>query len=99
MTQLKQSIFYLVVGLVLFLNLERFDFGEVNLINIHSFVYVLGSGIVLATILIPALSRLRFSTHLALTLGGYLLLKVFVFNDRPMIGGSYTYLFVTEIAL
>lgn len=99
MRQLRQTIFYLIIGLVIFLNIERFDIGEINIINIHSFVYVLGSGVVLATILIPALSRLRFSNLLALTLGAYLLLKVFVFNDRPMIGGAFTYLFITEIAL
>lgn len=99
MRQLRQSILYLVIGLVIFLNLERFDLGEVNLINIDSFVYVLGSGAVMATIVVAPLSRTRFSTQLALWLGAYLLLKVFIFNDRPMIGGPFTYLFVTEIAL
>jgi hypothetical protein len=99
MRQLRQSVFFLVIGLVVFLNLERFDIGEANLINIHSFVYVLGSGGVLATILIPALSQIRFPTFLGIWLGTYLLLKVFIFNDRPMIGGAFTYLFVTEMAL
>ena len=99
MRQLRQSVFFLIIGLVVFLNIERFDFGEANLINIHSFVYVLGSGGVLATILIPALSRIRFSTFLGIWLGSYLLLKVFIFNDRPMIGGDFTYLFITGMAL
>ncbi|MCB0208049.1 MAG: hypothetical protein KDJ52_01890 [Anaerolineae bacterium] len=89
----------LLLGLTVFFNLERLNFTQLNIINLASFVYMLGVLAVISVILIPFLRRSSVVVSLALWLGIYVLCKIFLFNDRPIVGGLYTYLTVTETVL
>lgn len=99
MKHLRTSILGLILALTVFFNIERLDFGIENFIDIHSFTYVLVFISVVSIILIPKLRQLPlYNTYLAWT-AVYLLLRFMVFNQRPIIGGIHTYIFVTEVAL
>jgi len=97
--KLRIFVVILVAGLSFFFNIERLDFGETNIVNIASFVYVLGFLAVGLTLALPQLQYIKLPA--AMTFWGivYFLAKVFVFNQRPFIGGIYTYLSVTELAM
>src|SRR3990172_3789753 len=100
MNNLRRSIIVLISLLAIFYNIERFDFGEENVIDIQSFVYVFGLAAVLSVIFIPVLHRSSIYLPLALWLGVYLLAKLLIFSDsRPLLGGLYTYLTITEAGL
>jgi len=99
MTHHLRSIIALIAGLTLFFNIERLDFGQVNIIDISSFVYVIGFLAVLSIITIPPLGRAPLTVSLAGWIGAYLLCKFLVFNRYPLFGGIHTYLSVAEVAL
>src|SRR3990172_12425882 len=100
MNNLRRSIIALISLLAIFYNIERFDFGQENVIDIQSFVYVIGLAAVLSIIFIPVLHRSSIYLPLVLWLGGYLFAKLLIFSDsRPLLGGLYTYLTVTEAGL
>ena len=99
MKHLARSIITLLIGLAVFFNMERMDFGQQNVIDIQTFVYVLGILAVLAVIMIPAMWNTPLPVSLALWLGLYLLCRLSFFSSRPMLGGVYTYLSTTEVAL
>ncbi len=88
-----------VFALALFFNIERLNFDRPNLIDIASFVYVLGLFAVLTVLTIPLLARFHPVVLVGLWVSLYLISKFFVFNDRPLLGGIYTYLTVTELTL
>jgi len=85
--KLRIFVVILVAGLSFFFNIERLDFGETNIVNIASFVYVLGFLAVGLTLALPQLQYIKLPA--AMTFWGivYFLAKVFVFNQRPCIGG------------
>ncbi len=89
----------LILGLSFFFNVERLDFGEKDIINIASFVYVIGFLAVLITIALPQVQSIKRATAMTIWAIIYLLAKLFVFNQRPIIGGMYTYLSITELAM
>jgi len=99
MKHLRTSILGLILALTVFFNIERLDFGIENLIDIHSFTYILVAVSVVSIILIPTLRQ----SPIYYTYAGwgvvYLLLRLVLFNERPIIGGIHTYIFVTEVAL
>ncbi len=99
MQKLRIFVVILIVGLSFFFNIERLDFGETNIVNIASFVYVLGFLAVGLTLVLPQLQYIKLSIAMTIWGGIYILAKVFVFNQRPFIGGVYTYLSVTELAM
>jgi GGDEF domain-containing protein len=99
MRGLRRSLIQLLLGLTLFFNIERLDFGQANIIDIQSFVYVLGLIAVLSTISLSLLIQISPSVAVALWLALFLLFKVLVFNERPVLGSIYTYLTVTEAGL
>lgn len=99
MIRLRRSLLGLLVVQAIFFNIERLDFGQTNLVDIQSFVYGAGILAVVATFAVPALYRSRLGVTLALWLGVYLLAKLLVFNDRPILGGLHTYLSITEMTL
>lgn len=99
MKNLRFLIVATIVGLTIFFNIERLDFGRTNLIDIDSFVYILGA-IALTTVFVtPLLWRSHVALSLTVWIAVYLLMKLFFFNQRPLLGGLYTYLTITEIAL
>lgn len=86
----------LLITLSLFFSIERFDFGQNNIIDIHSFVYVLGILAVVATILLPSLARLSVSRVVLFWFFVFILFKLLLLSERSIWGGIYTYLTLTE---
>ncbi len=99
MRHLRRSVIALLIGLTVFFNIERMDFGQQNIIDIQTFVYVLGILAVIAVVMIPGLWNTPLPVSLALWLGLYVLCRLFLFNSRPLLGGIHTYLSITEAAL
>ncbi len=99
MSRLRRSTLMMLVFLAVFFNIERLDYGEQSLIDIHTFVYVLATILILGTLAIRPLQRLPVHITAVLWLGIYLALKLTLFNSRPLIGGMYTYLSITEAAM
>lgn len=96
MNHLRRSIVSLLVGLTIFFNIERLDFGQPNTIDIQTFVYALGIVAVITVVVIPVLRQSPRLASLGLWLGVYVLCRLLVFNQRPLLGGIYTYLSITE---
>ena len=102
MRRLTRSAVILIIALAVFYNIERLDLGQVNPIDIASIVYVLGLLAAISVITLPILQRSSVVVSLSLWAGIYLLTKLllmFFFNGRPLIGGVYTYLGITELVL
>lgn len=100
MTQLRLSLLILIIIIGVFLNIERVDIGsEYDVVNLQSFVYILAFFVVTSTLLLP--KRFRPTTvYLILFWGAiYFLAKLVVFDRRPLFGGIYTYLTITELSL
>lgn len=96
MNVLRLSIIALLLNLFLFYNIERLDVYSLEPINIQTFVYVLA--------IVVVLSIIGFSKSWRFSVQGwalsweviYLVCKLFLFNDRPILGGMYTYITITE---
>jgi GGDEF domain-containing protein len=90
-----------VIGFAIFFNLERLDFGEQNLIDISSFIYILGVAAIISAMAVPALQHSNLPQFIIFWLLIYLVGKVlvFIFSGRPVFGGVYTYLSITEVTL
>ncbi len=99
MKRLRWSIAALMLHLALFFNIERLDFNQDNVIDILSFVYVLGIGAVVATLIVPYFRRHTAGFSILLWIAVYFVLRRLFFNERPLIGGLYLYLSITELAL
>ncbi len=102
MRHLAQSIVILLIGVTIFYNIERLDIGEANIIDIDSFIYIFGFIAVISTIKMPILRRSNMAVSMVLWLGAYLLIKLLLwifFVGRPLMGGIYTYLSITEMSL
>lgn len=100
MTQLRLSFLILIIIIGVFLNIERVDIGsEYDVVNLQSFVYILAFLVVSSTLLLP--ERFKPTTvYLFLFWGAiYFLAKLVVFDRRPLLGGIYTYLTITELSL
>ncbi|MFO7680211.1 MAG: hypothetical protein R6X34_09185 [Chloroflexota bacterium] len=95
MNHFRWSLAQLLLGLSLFFNIERVDFGQANIIDIQSFVYILGTVAVISTILLPPFARLSVSRLILLWFFIFILFKLLLSN-RPFLGGMYTYLTLTE---
>ena len=89
----------LIICLSIFLNIERLDYVEDNIINISSFVYVLGVLTVISIIAFRPVWRLSTSTLVIATLGAYLFCKLVIFTNQPLIGGIQTYVSFAEVTL
>jgi len=99
---LPRATVALVISLAIFFNIERLDFGEVNIVNIDSFVYVLALLTVISVISIPTLRRSSVYVLGAVWIGAYLVAKILLYTSagkHPLLGGVYTYLTITEVGL
>lgn len=100
MRKLRFALLGLVVILFVFLNIERLDIGsQQDVVNLQSFVYGLSAVAVFTTLAIPTLSRWPSQLVMAVWILVYLVAKVWLFDERPALGGMYTYLTVTELVL
>lgn len=101
MTRLKRSFVLLVIALTVFFNIERLDFGEENIIDISSTTYVVGFLAVISFLLLPRMRQQKRYVALLFWAGLYIIIRLatlFV-THRPLLGGVYTYLTITELAL
>ncbi|SRR6266498_2252913 len=98
MHRLRDSILSLLIFLVILFNIERLDIGGKNVINLETEIYAL---IVITIILILSvkwLQTVRQPILIALSTGMYFVFKLVLISQRPLVGGIYTYLSVTELA-
>jgi len=99
MKRLRLSAVALLVFLAIFYNIERLDFEQQNLIDIQTIVYVVSVVAVVSVLFIPVLSRLSVFSSLSVWTGILIFCKLVLPENRPLLGGIYTYLFVTEAVL
>lgn len=99
MLTLRRAILALVINLAVLYNIERLDFGQTNVIDIQSVVYVLALVMVLCVIAIPYFYRSRLIISLGWAFVVFGAAKIFTENLRPVFGGIYTYLTITEMVL
>ena len=93
-----------LISLMLFtgfaLNIERLDIGEAeNIVDMASFVYVLAGAAVLSSIVLPRKWKIPTSLFVAFWVVVYAVVKALSVQERPAIGGVYTYLTVVEVVL
>ncbi len=99
MTSLRRFIVFLITALTIIFNLERLDIGQANLVDIQSFVYGLVFAAAILMVAVPFFQRLPVYTSIAIWIVVYFALRLLVFTHRPIVGGMYTYLTITELAL
>jgi GGDEF domain-containing protein len=101
MITLERSVFFLIIYLTIFFNIERVDLGQENFIDISSILYVLVLVVLLLILAFPKISRLSLAAILVLWVVLYLGIRVAILPIYPRIiwGGIYTYLTITEISL
>lgn len=101
MKRLRYSLAAVIGGLTFLFNVERLDLGETNVVDISSFVYVLGFLAASTAVLVafPFWKGRQSSYVAAFWIAIYLATKLLIQDDRPVWGGMYTYITVTEIAI
>lgn len=98
---MRNSIFYLVAYLAFFYNIERLDVGQENLINISTMVYVLALIAVSVIVMWRPISRIpqHYFFGIWILIFGFARVAAVFILDRPLYGGIYTYLSITEFSL
>jgi len=100
MQRLRFSIIIFLVVIGIFLNIERVDIGnQMDAINIQNFVYILAAIAVFSAIFLPEYWRPPPWFLVGWWLAIYLLAKGLIFTGRPLLGGIYTYITISEITL
>ena len=99
MTRLYRSLIAVIIGLALFFNIERLDFGNENFIDIATFVYIQGVFLVLTMLVVPPLRQWSIKALIALWLSIYLVCKLYLSESNTLFGGFYTYLTITEMTM
>jgi hypothetical protein len=97
MKHFQWSLIQLLVGLTFFFSIERIDFEQSNIVDIHSFVYAFCILAVILIILLPQPVRWPVRRLFFAGLIIFIFLKLLVFNQRPFLGGLFTYLTLTEV--
>lgn len=85
-----------MIWIAIFFNIERLDLGKENAIDIDSLVYVLGLSAVISIISVRAFHRYNVAVSIGLWGGIFVLSKLVL--GRPLLGGVYTYLSITELS-
>jgi len=99
MKKLRFSFVTLIIFIWIVLNIEQFDIGrQRDIINIQSFFYVLFGIAIVSTIAFSVLRKVPVSVQMVGWSVIYLICKIFIFTERPIIGGNYTYLTITEFS-
>ncbi len=99
--RIKQSLVGLLVYLAFVYNIERLDFGQQNIVDLNTFVYVLILVAVVSQIALQPLARMKTRLQMALWLGVYGIgrLILWAFFAQAPFGGMETYVLITEMAL
>jgi hypothetical protein len=93
----KKKIVLLIILMMIFFNIERIDVGQENLINMNSFVYVLGSIGVLVPFFVHIKGRFSLEILVMAIIGIYFFCSTILSKSHPLWGGIYTYLSITEL--
>lgn len=101
MISIDRSLLALIIYLTVFYNIERVDLGIENVIDISSVVYVMTLLALIVIFVFPAINRLHAVPLLSLWAVTYLAVRLALYPlyPRPLLGGLYTYLTITEISL
>jgi hypothetical protein len=97
MEHLKRLILYLLIALVFFFNIERLDFNNDNIVNIHSFVYLLAISAIFSIIILPVFIRFSIPTTVVIWLSVYGALHLILFKGQEFFNDIY--ITVTEIGM
>lgn len=98
MRNLKTTMLYLIAVLVFFYNIERVDITTQDVINIQSYVYILVTLVVLATLMFPVLAKYGRVKGLIAWLTIYAIVKVWFYSSSlPFIGTGNIYLVMIEV--
>lgn len=99
MDSLRRVILALILYLGVVFNLQRFDNLDGGEVGIMTFVYVLIVLAALFPLLLPLIVRYSVYYVVGFWLIVYLLLRLVVFNTRPLFGGEATYFSIAEMTL
>ena len=99
MANLRKPIIFMIIFLALFFNIERLDISGSNVIDLHSYVYVLVTIAALAVLISRRHQSVSVYYSIFFYEAVYVALKILVFTNRPLIGNIYTYLSITEMTL
>ena len=99
MRRLPFSIIILVLFLAFFYNIERLDFSDQNLVNISTFVYILGTIMIVFNIMFKAIRRMN--VFLVILVWGvlFILLKLILLKPEMTWGGVNSYTTLVELFL
>lgn len=97
MTHLRKSIVNLIACLAVFYNIERMDFGQNNVVNIATFVYVLATIAVLFTVRSRRLARISTFALIATSIGAYLIVGLWMFRKHGFWHHANIYLMISEV--
>jgi GGDEF domain-containing protein len=89
----------MLIHLTIVFNIERLDVSGQNVVDIQSFVYVVIAAAILSTIISRLLQRYSVYYGVFIWIAVYIALKLLLFTSRPLLGGIYIYLTITEMAL
>lgn len=98
MRYLRRSIIALVLHIAIFFNVERLDFGAENLVDIHSFVYILTTIAVLTVVVMPFFRKRPVWISLLSWGVIYAIILLIFYNTRALVGLGL-YLSITELVL
>ncbi|MBP7692663.1 MAG: hypothetical protein KA764_12125 [Anaerolineales bacterium] len=98
---IKRSLAGLLVYLAFFYNVERLDFGQQNIVDLNTFIYVLVLAAIVSQVVFQPIARMKIGSQIILGLGIYIVgrLVLWAFFAKAIFGGLETYVFITEIAL
>lgn len=98
---MRKAVVYLLIFLAVVYNVERLDFGRRNLIDISSIVYIIILAAIGSIVMFRSFSRLPLRVQLGSWLAVYLTARIgaVYLMGRPIWGGIYTYLTITEISI
>lgn len=99
MRRLQGSILYLLIHLTILFNIERLDLDGKNTIDLATAVYPLTLLAIIIVLSIKGLRTLPQPALIALWTAVYLVMKLVLISQRPLVGGIYTYLSFTELGL
>ena len=97
MRNFKLSLIALLGTLTVFFNIERLNFGEANIIDIQTFVYVVGA--IAVAVIVYLQGRMTGAAWVTIWGVVYLICKLWFFRERPIVGGIHTYISITEVTL
>ena len=99
MRRLRDSILGLLIHLTILFNIERIDLDGPDVINLETGIYALTLLAIILVFTIKGLRNLSQPLSIGLWTAAYILTKVFLVPGRPLWGGLFTYLSLTELGL